>query len=168
MRMSVSASNNNSDNTANHQNIDNNDDNNNVYNDSFTEMGSLSDLKSVPSESVIATAYNSPVQSSNSNSESNTETNSESEPEFESKSEQMELNSFKKHKWPKFKRFRDPITGEEAIYEHVSPKGSNPKGGLITLCSELVTLSSISLFVASNLFAFTVGMLVGKRIAYDF
>lgn len=124
--------------------------NGNVYNDSFTEMGSVSDLKSVPSASVIATAYNSPVQSSE----------SESEPD---------ITARKHRKWPKYKRFRDPLTGEEAVYELVSPAASASKQkGLFSLCSELVTLSSISLFVASNLFAFTVGMLVGKRIAYDF
>lgn len=132
--------------------------NENVYNESFKEVGSLSDLKSVPSATVItSSAYNSPIQTSNSE---------ESEPEPESELQPR----IKQHKWPKYKTFKDPNTGEEAIYELVSPKPthSNTKGGLFTLCSELVTLSSISLFVASNLFAFTVGMLVGKRIAYDF
>ena len=124
---------------------------NDFYNQSFTEMGSISDLKSVPSVSAINTAYNSPIQTSN----------SESEPESEV--------SPRKRVWPKYKRFRDPITGEEAIYELIDPK--NPKNsskGMFTLYRNLVTISSISLFVASNLFAFTVGMLVGKRIAYDF
>ncbi len=139
------------DSNNNHYNTENA--NENVYNDSFTEMGSMSDLKSVPSASAIASAYNSPLQSS------------ESEPEPDNP--EMMTSGRKHHKWLKYKRFRDPLTGEEAVYELVIPKASNPKG-LFTLCSELVTLSSISLFVASNLFAFTVGMLVGKRIAYDF
>lgn len=117
--------------------------NNSIYNDSFTEVGSVSDLKSVPSATIIASAYNSLA-------------NSESEHEPE-----------KKLKWPKYKRYRDSFTGEEVVYELVQSNPTNHKG-LLTVCSELVTLSSISLFVASNLFAFTVGMLVGKRIAYDF
>lgn len=128
----------------------------NVYNndDSFTEMGSLSDLKSVPSETVIASAYNS----------SPSHESSESELEALQESEKLQ-HVRKRKKWPKFKRFRDPVTGAEAIYELVEPQ---PAKGLFTLCSELVTLSSISIFVASNLFAFTVGMLVGKRIAYEY
>lgn len=126
---------------------------NDIFNQSFTEMGSMSDLKSVPSASGINTINNSPTQSSN----------SESEPEPDS-----EVIPHKRV-WPKYKRFRDPITGEEAVYELVDPQ--NPKKssqGLVNLYSGLVTISSISLFVASNLFAFTVGMLVGKRIAYEF
>ena len=122
------------------------------YNQSFTEMGSISDLKSVPSASAINTANNSPIQSSNSESE-----------------HESEISPPNQRKWPKYKRFRDPITGEEAIYELVDPKNpKNPSRGLFTLYSNLVTISSISLFVASNLFAFTVGMLVGKKIAYEF
>lgn len=124
------------------------------YDQSFTEMASISDLKSVPSGSAINTAFNSPMQSSNSESES--EIISPSPPH-------------KQPIWPKYKRFRDPITGEEAIYELVDPKNPQKSSkGLFTLYSNLVTISSISLFVASNLFAFTVGMLVGKRIAYDY
>lgn len=136
--------------------LKNNNQTDDVYNESFTEVGSVSDLKSVPSASAIATATNSPIQTSN----------SESEPEPE---HEFDLDGEKKRKrvWPKYKRFRDPITGEEAIYELVEPQSSKSKG-IFTLCSELVTLSSISLFVASNLFAFTVGMLVGKRMAYEF
>ena len=124
-----------------------------VYNGSFTEVDSVSDLKSVPSASAVATEANSPIQTSN----------SESEPEFELDREKKR-NIF----WSKYKRFRDPITGEEAVYELVEPVYFNKSKGLLTLCSELVTLSSISLFVASNLFAFTVGILVGKRMAYEF
>lgn len=126
---------------------------NDFYNQSFTEVTSISDLKSVPSGSAISSAFNSPIQSSN----------SESEPEI------SPSPPHKQRIWPKYKRFRDPITGEEAIYELVGPQ--NPKKsskGLFTLYSNLVTISSISLFVASNLFAFTVGVLVGKRIAYDY
>ena len=125
-----------------------------VYNndDSFTTMGSLSDLKSVPSDTVIASAYNSPIQAT-----------SESEEDVVPESSKPIVR--KRKKWPKFKRFRDPVTGAEAIYELVEPQ---PSKGLFSLCSELVTLSSISIFVASNLFAFTVGMLVGKRIAYEY
>jgi len=122
------------------------------YNQSFTEVGSISDLKSFPSASAINTANNSPIQSSN----------SESEPE-------SEISPPHQRKWPKYKRFRDPITGEEVIYELVDPQNlKRSSKGLFTLYSNLVTISSISLFVASNLFAFTVGMLVGKKIAYEF
>lgn len=133
-----------------------NDPSSDVYNESFTEVGSVSDLKSVPSASAIATPTNSPIQTSN----------SESEPEHES---ELEFDGGRKSKriWPKFKRFRHPITGQEAVYELVEPQSTKSKG-LFTLCNELVTLSSISLFVASNLFAFTMGMLVGKRMAYEF
>ena len=124
-----------------------------LYNQSFTEMTSISDLKSVPSGSAINSAVNSPVQS----------LNSESEPDDASPSPSH------KRIWPKYKRFRDPLTGEEAIYQLVDPhnhqKSSN---GLFNLYSNLLAMSSISLFVASNLFAFTVGMLVGKRIAYEY
>lgn len=125
---------------------------NDFYNQSFTEMGSISDLKSVPSASAISTPNNSPTRASNSESET-----------------ESEIHYPHKRIWPKYKRFRDPITGEEAIYELVDSR--NPKmnsKGLFTLYNNLVTISSISLFVASNLFAFTVGILVGKRIAYEF
>ena len=123
-----------------------------VYNElSFTEVSSMSDLKSVPSNSAIGTGTNSPLQS-------------ESEPENPCP---------QKRSWPKYKKFRDPETGDEAIYELVStsscprPSSKYPQKGIFALCNDLVTLSSISLFVASNLFAFTVGMFVGKRLAYD-
>lgn len=138
-------------------NNNNNNDNADYNDDSFTEMGSMSDLKSVPSATVIASAYNSPIQSSASELD---EDDTDETSKLQSKPQRR-----KHKKWPKFKRFRDPITGEEAIYELVEPEAAK---GLFTLCSELVTLSSISIFVASNLFAFTVGMLVGKRIAFEY
>lgn len=122
------------------------------YQQSFTEMGSISDLKSVPSASAINTANNSPIQSSNSESEH------ELEPEVIPR----------KRMWPKYKRFRDKATGEEVIYELVESQHPKKSQNMLTLYSNLVTISSISLFVASNLFAFTVGMIVGKRIAYRF
>lgn len=133
----------------------NNDSNNDPNDDSFTVMGSVSDLKSVPSSpTVLATPpLNSPIQSS------------ESEEETSESGKLKSHRDYKQKKWPKFKRFKDPRTGEESIYELIEPQ---PEKGFFTLCSELVTLSSISLFVASNLFAFTVGMLVGKQIAYEF
>lgn len=142
----------------------NNADNNADYNDdSFTEMGSMSDLKSVPSATVIASAYNSPIHSSASTSSSSSSSDSDSPDESSKLSSKPQRRKHKK--WPKFKRFRDPLTGEEAIYELVEPQAAK---GLFSLCSELVTLSSISIFVASNLFAFTVGILVGKRIAFEY
>lgn len=141
----------------------NNADSNADYNDdSFTEMGSMSDLKSVPSATVIASAYNSPIHSSASTSSSSCDSDA---PDDESSKLSRKPQRRKHKKWPKFKRFRDPLTGEEAIYELVEPQAAK---GLFSLCSELVTLSSISIFVASNLFAFTVGMLVGKRIAFEY
>jgi len=146
--------------TSNSQPVYNNNNNNdNVdYNDdTFTEMGSLSDLKSVPSATVIASAYNSPIQSS--------ESEGYEDDEHEGSKLKTKSQRHKRKKWPKFKRFRDSIGGEEAIYELVEPQ---PSKGFFTLCSDLVTLSSISIFVASNLFAFTVGMLVGKRMAYEY
>ena len=134
--------------------LTNNNNDSPVYNeDSFTDMGSLSDLKSVPSATVIASASNSPIQSS------------EEEEGDESSKLESKRQHYKPKKWAKFKRFRDPVTGDEAIYELIEPQAEK---GLFALCSELVTLSSISIFVASNLFAFTVGMLVGKRIAYEY
>ena len=54
-----------------------------IYNDSFTEMGSISDLKSVPSSPA-----NSPIHS---------------ETELES--------PIKEKSWPKYKRFKDQSTG---------------------------------------------------------
>lgn len=134
----------------------NNNDTVDYNDDSFTEMGSMSDLKSVPSATVIASAYNSPIQSSS-------PTDSEGEGDEDDSAKKTLRRKHKK--WPKFKRFRDPITGDEAIYELVEPQAAK---GLFTLCSELVTLSSISIFVASNLFAFTVGILVGKRMAFEY
>lgn len=118
-----------------------------IYNDSFTEMGSISDLKSVPSSPA-----NSPIHS---------------ETELES--------PIKEKSWPKYKRFKDQSTGEEAVYELIScpsdkkqPLKQQPQKGILSLCNDLVTFSSISLVVASNLLAFTFGMLVGKRMAYEF
>jgi hypothetical protein len=133
-----------------------------IYNQSFTEMTSISDLKSVTSSSAINSPNNSPIQSSNSES---SDSDSDSEPEPES-----EINTSTSHKrmriWSKYKRFRDQITGEEVIYELVNPKSSSK--GLFTLFNSLVTISSISLLVSSNLFTFTIGVLVGRRIAYEF
>ena len=144
---------------------------NEIYVESFTEMSSVSDLKSIPSASAISTQNNSPIQSAESESEAGT--NPAALPASMSSSSTCPAKQ--KNKWPKFKRFVNTNTGEEAIYEFVessssssspSPKQLSSKG-IFALCSELVTLSSISLFVASNLFAFTVGMLIGRRITYE-
>ena len=117
----------------------------------FTEVASLSDLKSVPSSSNIdSTGNTSPTLTA-----SNSESDHENIPK-------------KKTIWPKYKRFRDPVTGEEAIYELIEPSSFRKSKGIFTLCTEIVTISSISLFLASNLAAFTVGILIGKRMAYDY
>lgn len=141
---------------------------NEIYAESFTEMSSVSDLKSIPSASAISTQNNSPIQSAESESEA--ETNPVALPASTSTST---CPAKQKNKWPRFKRFVNPNTGEEAIYEFVESSSSSsspkqlPSKGIFALCSELMTLSSISLFVASNLFAFTVGMLIGRRITYE-
>ena len=122
-----------------------------VFNDNFTEVASLSDLKSVPSSSnVVSSGNNSPTLNGS---------NSDTEPDISPK---------RKCNWPKYKRFRDPVTGEEAIYELVESNSFRKSRGIFTLCTEIVTISSISLFLASNLAAFTVGILIGKRMSYDY
>ena len=74
--------------------------------------------------------------------------------------------------WPKYKHFKDPQTGEEAIYvllpqpphqRHHHHHKPARKDEAWMVCRQLLDLSSISLFVASNLLAFTVGLLIGKR-----
>lgn len=122
-----------------------------VFNDSFTEVASLSDLKSVPSSTNIASSGNNSPTMNVSNSDTDNE-----------------IVRRTKSNWPKYKRFRDPVTGEEAIYELVESNSLRRSKGIFTLCTEIVTLSSISLFLASNLAAFTVGILIGKRMAYDY
>ena len=76
--------------------------------------------------------------------------------------------------WPKYKHFKDPQTGEEAIYvlldkpphrHHHHPQHHPKEREAWKICRQLLDLSSISLFVASNLLAFTVGLLIGKRSA---
>ncbi len=83
------------------------------------------------------------------------------------------INSEKSTSWPKYKHFRDPETGEEAIYVLLEKAPTSPppvhhhkhakKDETWKVCRQLLDLSSISLFVASNLLAFTVGLLIGKR-----
>lgn len=73
--------------------------------------------------------------------------------------------------WPKYKHFKDPHSESEAVYvlldtadgpvRHRSVKSKGEEA--LRVCRQLLDLSSISLFVASNLLAFTVGLLIGKR-----
>jgi hypothetical protein len=72
--------------------------------------------------------------------------------------------------WPKYKHFKDPQSGEEAVYvlldqplPHHRHKAATKRDEAWKVCRQLLDLSSISLFVASNLLAFTVGLLLGKR-----
>lgn len=69
--------------------------------------------------------------------------------------------------WPKYKHCRDPQTGEEAVYVLLEKPGHRHhhlrKTDTWKICRQLLDLSSISLFVASNLLAFTVGLLVGRQ-----
>lgn len=76
-----------------------------------------------------------------------------------------------KPSWPKYKHFKDPSSESEAVYvlldtadgpiRHRTAKSKGEEA--LRVCRQLLDLSSISLFVASNLLAFTVGLLIGER-----
>lgn len=156
-----------------HHHINNNNNTSNNSDDNFTEMGSVSDLnlKSVSVTDVLSSELNSPVQSAESGHESSSSSN-ESATEKEEVRTHVNVNATSttastQTTWPRYKRFKNPVTGEEAIYELVDTTKKSSKG-ILTLCCDIITLSSISLFVASNLFVFTIGIIAGRRSAYDY
>lgn len=118
--------------------------------------GSASDLKSVPSDG------DSPVQSAASSESLHPRVESPRFPLGTWSQQQQPVVM-----WLKYKRYRDPATRTEVVYERMDHH-LDRSDSIYSLCDQLLTWSSISLFVASNLLAFTVGLIIGRRGSGDF